>query len=495
MAIVFNHCSVNFAVSLSFSVILYMFLRSFSSLFITEPIFDNNPTTYIGIIEQFDGITDDIVTPAANVYNASSILLWARPASCLPFRPRTRRSTITSFIAFLLLTVDPNPGPFDVRFGSWNARSAVNKGALIDDLIRDNQLDVLAVCESGMRIDAPDAIKYDIAPQNYSVLHVQRPPASDTGRCRRGGGLSFIFNKRLSARPMKTSFKPVDFELQLVGLQVGRTLVKVASVYRPPSSSKSTFLDEFADLLTSIGLCHNERLLICGDLNMPGEDANTVDVRLIALLDEQGYKQHISVPTRRDPRTHRENILDVLITPQSTDKSIVSNINVCNSHGMSDHALITCNLNVKRHKEQAVAYTYRDIKNVDIVDFNSRLRSSPLFSNPATAPDEYVAQLKSTVTAILDQVAPTRRGQRPGGRQGARWLSADAVAAKRNRRRLERRWKKSGCERDRVDYRTACRQTNLLINASRNQHHCDRIAAAGTNARRVWTCALSLDRR
>ena len=109
MAVVFNHCSVNFAVSLSFSVILYMFLRSFSSLFITEPIFDNNPTTYIGIIEQFDGITDDIVTPAANVYNASSILLWARPASCLPFRPRTRRSTITSFIAFLLLTVDPNP--------------------------------------------------------------------------------------------------------------------------------------------------------------------------------------------------------------------------------------------------------------------------------------------------------------------------------------------------------------------------------------------------
>ena len=492
MAVVFNHCSVNFAVSLSFSVILYMFLRSFSSLFITEPIFDNNPTTYIGIIEQFDGITDDIVTPAANVYNASSILLWARPASCLPFRPRTRRSTITSFIAFLLLTVDPNPGPFDVRFGSWNARSAVNKGALIDDLIRDNQLDVLAVCESGMRIDAPDAIKYDIAPQNYSVLHVQRPPASDTGRCRRGGGLSFIFNKQLSVRPLKTSFKPVDFELQLVGLQVEKTLVKVASVYCSPSSSKSIFLDEFADLLTSIGLCHNERLLICGDLNMPGEDANTVDVRLIALLDEHGYKQHISVPTRRDPRTHRENILDVLITPQSTDKSIVSNINVCNSHGMSDHALITCNLNVKRHKEQAVAYTYRDIKNVDIVDFNSRLRSSPLFSNPATAPDEYVAQLKSTVTAILDQVAPTRRGQRPGGRQGARWLSADAVAAKRNRRRLERRWKKSGSERDRVDYRTACRQTNLLINASRNQHHCDRIAAAGTNARRVWTAVKEL---
>ena len=183
-------------------------------------------------------------------------------------------------IAFLLLTVDPNPGPFDVRFGSFNANSAVNKGALIDDLIHDYQLDVLAVCESGIRNDVPNAIKYDIAPQNFSVLHVHRPPAADTGLCRRGGGLSFIFKKELAARSLRTSCKPKAFELQLVGLQMGKIIVKVASVYRPPSSSKSTFLDEFAELLTSIGHCHNERLLVCGDVNMPGEDESCVDDRL-----------------------------------------------------------------------------------------------------------------------------------------------------------------------------------------------------------------------
>ena len=47
-------------------------------------------------------------------------------------------------------------------------------------------------------------------------------------------------------------------------------------------------------------------------------------------------------------------------------------------------------------------------------------------------------------------------------------------------------------EIDRVNYRTACRKTNSLINASRNQHHCERIISAGKNLRQVWTAVKDL---
>jgi hypothetical protein len=80
----------------------------------------------------------------------------------------------SSLIAFLLITVESNPGPPNLRFGSLNARSAVHKAALIRDLIHDNKLDILAVCESWIVDDAPDAIKNDIAPCNYSVLRTHR---------------------------------------------------------------------------------------------------------------------------------------------------------------------------------------------------------------------------------------------------------------------------------------------------------------------------------
>ena len=123
-----------------------------------------------------DNFEHRIVIPCASVYRiyrTSSVLLWARLPGCLPFGPRPHRSLLSCFIAFLRL----------------NASSATSKCALIAHLIRDNKLDVLAVCESWVPDDAPDAIKHDLAPPNYSVLHVHRPMINDR---RRRGGLAFI---------------------------------------------------------------------------------------------------------------------------------------------------------------------------------------------------------------------------------------------------------------------------------------------------------------
>jgi len=413
--------------------------------------------------------------------------MWARQPGCVPFRLRRTRSLLSSFIAFLLLTVESNPGPSAVRFGAINAGSAVHKGALIDDLIRDNRLDILAVCESWIKNDEPDVIKTDIAPTNYTVLHVHRPRATATGRSKtKGGGLAFICRDELSARSIKTRFSPTSFELQLVGLQVNKVLVKVASVYRPPDSSKAIFIDEFTDLLTTVGQGCSERLIVCGDFNMPGDDPASIDERLSTLIEVHGYKQHVTQPTRG------HNLLDLLITPAPAPAPLVNNVAVLSSHGMSDHHLVACDLSVLRHKPNAVSYEYRDIKKIDTVDFERRLRSSRLFANPADTPDDYLNQLESTVTGILDEMAPIRRGSRAGGRMAARWLDPEAVAAKKLRRRLERRWKKFGSEPDRIAYRAACHRANTLINSSRNRYRCQRVVEAGKDTRRVWSAVKNL---
>ena len=88
-------------------------------------------------------------------------------------------------------------------------------------------------------------------------------------------------------------------------------LVKVAALYRPPSTSKSTFVDEFADLLSNIATGVNEKFVICGDFNVPGADTNSVDDSLASLLDIHGYLQHVTVPTRRSGRA--ESLFDLHI--------------------------------------------------------------------------------------------------------------------------------------------------------------------------------------
>jgi hypothetical protein len=120
------------------------------------------------------------------------------------------------------------------------------------------------------------------------------------------------------------------------------------------------------------------------------------------------------------------------------------------------------------------------------------LLTSDIVTNPPDAPDEFVAQLDRTVIGILDQLAPVRYGNRPHGRKSARWLSEEAVNAKRRRRRRERRWKSTRAESDRIAYRTACREAIALINTSRNQHRYQRISEQQGDSRRVWAAVKDL---
>jgi hypothetical protein len=281
------------------------------------------------------------------------------------------------------------------------------------------------------------------------------------------------------------------FDVQLVSIRVGRTTMLIANIYRPPSSSKAIFSDEFAELLVLIGLHHNNRLVIC-DFNLPGDSQCTCDDSLTALLDTLGYQQMVTSPTRHDPATGKDNILDLLITHHPLSQQPVSNVQILDSHDLSDHSLVACELSTRRFKAPATKYSYRPIRNVDPIMFESKLRDADVFVNPAKSVDEMVRQLEEAVTGILNELAPVRVGHRPNSRKGARWLSAEAISAKRLQRKLERLWKETGSETVRVEYRHACRKANVAINASRNRHQCNRIMEAAGNPRQVWAAVKDL---
>jgi hypothetical protein len=80
--------------------------------------------------------------------------------------------------------------------------------------------------------------------------------------------------------------------------------------------------------------------------------------------------------------------------------------------------------------------------------------------NPSMAT---LSNFVSVVTAHLDRVASmhlvTSRRRNPT----ARWLSSEAIASKRRRRRLERRWRRTSLHADRVAYHMAYRAANKFI--------------------------------
>jgi len=90
-------------------------------------------------------------------------LLFYRSGSV--YRPRPPRSRSGAVVLLLLLSagVERNPGPKSwLNFAVLNSRSATHKAAHIHDVIADLRLDVLALTETWITSDAPDAVKLDI---------------------------------------------------------------------------------------------------------------------------------------------------------------------------------------------------------------------------------------------------------------------------------------------------------------------------------------------
>ena len=79
-----------------------------------------------------------------------------------------------SRVALLLLIlagIESNPGPHhSFRLSVFNAGGASRKAAGLSDIITDNRLDAVAVCETWIRVDAPDTIKFVLAPTGFSIL-------------------------------------------------------------------------------------------------------------------------------------------------------------------------------------------------------------------------------------------------------------------------------------------------------------------------------------
>jgi len=186
---------------------------------------------------------------------------------------------------------------------------------------------------------------------------------------------------------------------------------------------------------------------------------------------------------------HGGNVLDVLITLETS--TLCGKLTVVDP-GISDHKLIVVDLHVGRLKPVVRMVKFRKIKSVDTTAFADLLRRTPVYTDPSDDVDVFADQLDQSVISVLDELAPLKCCTRRCGRKYGGWLTETAVAAKRKRRRLERRWNRTGREKDRVAYRSACREANVEINTSRQSFYQKRLMEAGNDHGSRWKVAREL---
>ena len=202
-----------------------------------------------------------------------------------------------------------------------------------------------------LRPDTTSANLSEITPPGYKLY--QQPRAA-----RHSGGLGFFVKDGLdpSVVPTKTC---TTFENFLLKITLHKELFYLLNIYRPPSSSTTSFFDQFQSLLEDI---HHttENLVIIGDFNFHLETICSNSKTFHSLIDSFDLTQKVNFPTHIHGHT-----LDQVLTKSNSD--YISNVHTTDA--FSDHFSISFILNLSTPILQTKAtVTFRKYHKIELTN-------------------------------------------------------------------------------------------------------------------------------
>jgi exonuclease III len=334
-----------------------------------------------------------------------------------------------------------------------------NKTDFIKDYIMDTDTDLMALTESWVtNLDSDMYFINELTPPGYVFKHVPRD--SNT----QGGGVALLFKATLDIT-MVTVTPTQSFEYMEALLKISSKSIRIVIVYRPPPSQAnglkmSTFIEEFSEFLQRYTLSGGD-LILMGDFNFHVDDQKDRNATaFMDIIQSSNLKQHVTEATHKHGHT-----LDLILTRDELPMPPVENIMVSDCTP-SDHYMVSFNLSAAKPPKQMKTIKYRKLKTLDIEKFKDDLKASDLISNPSTSLDGLVDQYNNTLKAVLDKHAPETE-KTVVIRPNTPWCTEDIRHEKQNRRKLERKWRRSRAVEDRKAYKAKCCYINKLVSEAK----------------------------
>ncbi len=409
------------------------------------------------------------------IFRQTHFSLLSRSSICRQtFNLQNRRKS--TLLLLLAGDISTNPGPTlrPIKIACTNVQSIRKKAAPIASVVRDGRIDCLLVTETWLQETDTESHIKDLTPEGFNFLHQTRKTGTTIGSDARGGGVGCFTDERCKSSTVPS--KPYSsFEHLITPVDFGKVKINIVTVYRPPGSPE--FLDQLQDLLSDVTALQSS-FILTGDLNMHLDVAdNPETLKFNEILQNFNLKQHVTTSTHIQGHT-----LDVFITPE--DCNYIVDMSV--SDGISDHLLITATLSFKiPNTSNHTTSTFRPIKKINLPAFKSDLAESDLIKNPATTASSLYNQYHSVMAGLLDRHAPTRTRSFPS-RPRDPWINEGILEAKREKRRLERVWRRTGLASDRKRYSTQVHHYNRLLSHSKGDWYSQMIDENKDDPRKLW---------
>ena len=361
-----------------------------------------------------------------------------------------------------------NPGP-NPLMASANVRSIRRHYTSVLDFISIKNIDIFCASETWLTNNETSAFTNEITPPNHKIIHKPR-----IGK--RGGGVAIFADKNLDLvshdTPLFTSFETV-----MGSVTFSNTKINIVSVYRPPSSKVSVFLDEFSDFLSFLCALPTP-FTISGDFNIHLDVKSTTSNEFLELLESCNLIQHVNFPTHIHGHT-----LDLFISQSDTD--FIKTVQP--SDYIVDHASIIVTLDTSTVlATEAKRTSYRSYHKINQDNFKQDILDSDLHKHPLniTTPGSLYQQYHDTLSSLLNKHAPLKSGC-PKKRPGVP-LNPKIIQAKKDKRHLERKWRQCKSPYNRSRFRQQINHCNNLIRAEKYKLYSEKISAASNDPKKLW---------
>ena len=352
---------------------------------------------------------------------------------------------------------------------SWNLRSLLadeKKLANLLQVFEDNDIQVACLCETWFdRQNGPFTATIKAA--GFEIKHASREE-------KRGGGAAILYKNTMDIKPGEASAsKYSSFEYSYCIMKSNYKII-ILCVYRLQEVPCKEFCDEFEKLLESI-FHKGDTIIVVGDFNVWAEiEDNTDNVRLSTLMSAHGLTQLVNAPTHVGGHTLEHvytNECQIQVECKVVDRMSIS----------TDHYPTIIEIPIIKSETTKEVITYRKTKDIDMNNLKSELKvvyEDLERSESMNFENEYKRFCEST-KEVIDRVAPvvtktiTRNTSAP-------WMDNEFKKARQQRRKLEKKWRKSKTEEDRQSY-VEQRERCAELSVSKQRDYCSKIVQDSGN--------------
>ena len=193
-----------------------------------------------------------------------------------------------------------NPGPLvqNIKACLLNAQSLRNKTSALSEFVSSNDLDIIGVTETWLQPSDTQGLMDEITYAGFQLHHVPH-------RNKKGGGVVvFVLTVCIGQTDQHVTFEHITVKLS----DRQSSQLMIHTIYRPPSTSKRKFIEEFNCFMELAALSPHENIIL-GDVNIQLDSQNCWNDNFNTILMDFDFIQHVTTPTHI-----QGHILDVLCT-------------------------------------------------------------------------------------------------------------------------------------------------------------------------------------